>query len=64
MILLLFWSAIAVWAGEPKDSSLHGTDIFPPASTPAKSIADLSIFVLVVTGIIFVVVFGLPAGGP
>ena len=58
-ILLLFWSAMTVWASEPKGSSSHGTNIFAPASTPAKSIADLSVFVLVITGIIFVVVFAL-----
>src|SRR5246127_4852265 len=57
-ILLLFWSAVAVGAGEPTRPSSHGTNIFAPASTPAKSIADLSVFVLVITGIIFVVVFG------
>src|SRR5277367_3468889 len=51
-ILLLFWSAITVWASEPKGSSSNGTNIFAPASTPAKSIADLSTFVLVITGII------------
>jgi len=56
-ILLLFWSAVVVWAGEPKSAPSHGTNIFAPASTPAKSIADLSVFVLVITGIIFVVVF-------
>jgi cytochrome c oxidase subunit 2 len=56
-LLLLFWSAISVCAGEPKNPSAHGTNIFAPASTPAKSIADLSVFVLVITGIIFVVVF-------
>jgi len=56
-MLLLFWSAMAVWASEPRASSSHGTNIFAPASTPAKSIADLSVFVLVITGIIFVVVF-------
>ena len=60
-ILVLFWSAVAVWASEPKVSSSHGTNIFAPSSTPAKSIADLSIFVLVITGIIFVVVFSLLA---
>ena len=59
MILLLFWSAIAVWASEPKDSTAHGTNIFAPASTPAKSIAHLSVFVLVITGFIFVIVFAL-----
>src|SRR6195256_1390807 len=58
-ILLLFWSAMTLWASEPKGSSSHGTNIFAPASTPAKSIADLSVFVLVVTGIIFLVVFAL-----
>jgi cytochrome c oxidase subunit II len=57
--LLQLWSAMAVWASEPKRSSPHGTNIFAPASTPAKSIADLSVFVLVITGIIFVVVFAL-----
>jgi cytochrome c oxidase subunit 2 len=58
-ILLLLWPAMAVWAGEPTRTSPHGTNIFAPASTPAKSIADLSVFVLVITGIIFVVVFAL-----
>src|SRR6201981_340751 len=56
-ILPLFLSAIAVLPSETKGSSPHGTNIFAPASTPAKSIADLSVFVLVITGIIFVVVF-------
>src|SRR6204780_3113602 len=56
-IVLLFWSAMAVWASEPKGSSPHGTNVFSPASTPAKSITDLSVFVLAITGIIFVVVF-------
>ena len=60
-MLLLFWSAMAVWAIGPKDSSPHGTNIFAPASTPAKAISDLSVFVLVITGIIFVVVFALLA---
>src|SRR6201993_4903844 len=58
-IFLLFWSAMAVWAGEPTSPSPQGTNIFNPASTPAKSIADLSVFVLVITGIIFAVVFAL-----
>jgi cytochrome c oxidase subunit 2 len=35
------------------------TSIFAPASTPARSIFDLSIFVLVVAAAIFAVVFGL-----
>ena len=55
-MLLLFWSAVAASARGP---SPNGTNIFAPASTPAKSISDLSVFVLVITGIIFVVVFAL-----
>jgi len=35
------------------------TNIFAPASTPAKSIFGLSVFVLAVTGAIFIVVFSL-----
>jgi len=40
---------------------LSPTNIFAPASTPAQSIFDLSLFVLEVTGAIFVVVFSLLA---
>jgi heme/copper-type cytochrome/quinol oxidase subunit 2 len=61
IVLLLFWSASALRAIEPAVTPGHGTNIFAPASTPAKSIADLSVFVLVITGIIFVVVFTLLA---
>jgi cytochrome c oxidase subunit 2 len=42
---------------EPSHSPL--TNIFSPESTPAKSIFDLSVFVLAITGIIFAVVFAL-----
>ena len=35
---------------------MHITNIFAPASTPAKSIFDLSMFVLAITGLIFLVV--------
>jgi cytochrome c oxidase subunit 2 len=38
---------------------LSPTNIFAPASTPAQSILDLSLFVLEVTGAIFLVVFTL-----
>ena len=38
---------------------LSPTNIFAPASTPAKSIFGLSLFVLAVTGAIFLVVFTL-----
>jgi cytochrome c oxidase subunit II len=55
--LLLFWSAQGLWAGEPRAPSTAGTNIFSPASTPAKSISDLSVFVLVITGVIFLTVF-------
>ena len=40
-------------------SSTSPTNIFAPASTPAKSILHLSLFVLTITGIIFAVVFTL-----
>ena len=39
--------------------TLSPTNIFAPASTPANSIFDLSLFVLAITGAIFVIVFGL-----
>src|SRR5438309_11937978 len=58
-LLFAFLSAASVTASAPGDSSESSTNIFAPASTPAKSIADLSVFVLVITGIIFVVVFAL-----
>jgi cytochrome c oxidase subunit 2 len=56
---LAFWSSSALWAAGPDGTTRHGTNIFSPASTPAKSIADLSGFVLAISGIIFVVVFSL-----
>jgi len=59
IILLLLWSTVALWAVDPGAASGHGTNIFSPASTPASSIANLSVFVLVITGIIFLVVFAL-----
>ncbi len=43
----------------PAFSSAGHSSIFAPESTPAKSIFDLSIFVLGITGTIFVVVFSL-----
>jgi cytochrome c oxidase subunit 2 len=53
----LFLSTAAAAALE--DSSTGLTNIFAPESTPAKSILDLSLFVLTITGVIFVVVFTL-----
>ena len=38
---------------------LSPTNIFAPASTPARSVTNLSLFVLAITGIIFAVVFTL-----
>jgi cytochrome c oxidase subunit 2 len=46
-------------AAAANPSSTSGTNIFAPESTPARSIFHLSIFVLVITGIIFAVVFTL-----
>ena len=58
-LLTVFWLQAASAFGETADSSLNPTSIFAPASTPAQSIFDLSMFVLEVTAAIFVVVFGL-----
>jgi cytochrome c oxidase subunit 2 len=44
---------------DPAGRSLSPTNIFAPVSTPAHSIMGLSLFVLVVTAAIFVIVFGL-----
>jgi len=48
--------AAALWPGP---TPLSPTDIFAPASTPAKSIFELSLFVLSAAAAIFLVVFGL-----
>ena len=52
-VLCLISSALA----EPAGTRI--ANIFAPESTPAKSISDLSVFVLSITGIIFAVVFTL-----
>jgi cytochrome c oxidase subunit II len=60
ILALLCWSSfwpLATLAADPSSTGL--TNIFAPESTPAKSIFNLSIFVLAITGIIFVVVFTL-----
>jgi cytochrome c oxidase subunit 2 len=51
---------VSVFAA-PGNSPLSPTNIFAPMSTPAQSIFDLSMFVLMVTAAIFLVVFGLLA---
>ncbi|HWC16947.1 MAG TPA: cytochrome c oxidase subunit II [Terriglobales bacterium] len=52
--LMLWFVAAASPKSWPRSTDL--LNIFAPESTPAKSIINLSIFVLVITGIIFVVV--------
>ena len=52
--------AVAAFAATCR-SPLSPTNIFAPVSTPAQSIFDLSRFVLLVTGSIFIVVFSLLA---
>lgn len=52
---LVIFRAATVFADA--DPAFSPTNIFAPASTPAKSIFGLSLFVLAVTGVIFVVVF-------
>ena len=56
-LVILICSASPAFAGNAE--GLSPTNIFAPASTPAKSIFGLSIFVLAVTGAIFLVVFAL-----
>jgi cytochrome c oxidase subunit 2 len=50
---------IALGAAATPGSPVSSTNIFAPASTPAKTIFDLSMFVLAVTALIFVVVCSL-----
>jgi cytochrome c oxidase subunit II len=52
IVFLLFYITAAAAA----DPASTGTNIFAPQSTPARSILNLSLFVLSITGIIFVVV--------
>jgi cytochrome c oxidase subunit II len=56
-ILICVGGAVAAFADAARP--LSPTNIFAPASTPAKSIFGLSLFVLAVTGAIFLVVFTL-----
>jgi cytochrome c oxidase subunit II len=49
----------AVAAAATPGSPVSSTNIFAPASTPAKTIFGLSMFVLAITAVIFVVVAGL-----
>jgi len=59
LLACLFVATVAT--AEPANFLSSPTNIFAPVSTPAKSILHLSLFVLVITGIIFAVVFTLLA---
>jgi len=54
-MVLAFLSTASFAANGPA----NGTNIFSPASTPARMVTHLSVFVLVITGIIFAAVFTL-----
>jgi cytochrome c oxidase subunit 2 len=53
--------ATAAALADPAHGSSSPTSIFSPASTPAQSIYGLSLFVLAVTGALFILIFGLLA---
>jgi cytochrome c oxidase subunit 2 len=59
-LVALCGSALTAFAGASRPA-LSPTNIFAPVSTPAQSIFDLSLFVLMVTAAIFIVVFSLLA---
>src|SRR5262245_4941166 len=58
ILIPALWS-IAAASAQPGGPRLSSTNIFAPASTPAQTIFGLSVFVLVLTAVIFVVVSGL-----
>jgi cytochrome c oxidase subunit 2 len=55
ILVSLFWPVADVFA-QPSAESPRSTSIFSPVSTPADSIFGLSLFVLAVTGVIFLIV--------
>jgi cytochrome c oxidase subunit 2 len=59
MFVVALWSLGTAIVTAPMALAMTPTSIFAPASTPARSIYDLSLFVLAITGTIFVVVAGL-----
>jgi cytochrome c oxidase subunit 2 len=61
MFVVVLWSLETVIATAPMALAMTPTSTLAPASTPARSIHDLSLFVLALTGTIFVVVGGLLA---
>jgi cytochrome c oxidase subunit 2 len=58
-LFAFFFSSMATAAAETAASSRGLTNIFAPETTPARSILNLSVFVLAITAVIFVVVFTL-----
>ncbi len=58
-VIPVFFGIVVAALAEPSPSPLSPTNIFAPLSTPAQSVFDLSLFVLEVTGAIFLVVFSL-----
>ena len=56
IVATLFWFTATAAGAAPSASSTGLTNIFAPETTPARSIFDLSMFVLAITAIIFVVV--------
>src|SRR5271169_2825539 len=56
-LVVILWQVNLLFGASAPPAS--PTNIFAPASTPADSIFGLSLFVLAVTGAIFVLVFGL-----
>lgn len=58
ILVAFFWPVTAAFAVPPNRPS-SSTSIFSPVSTPANSIFGLSLFVLAVTGTIFLTVFSL-----
>jgi cytochrome c oxidase subunit 2 len=55
---VFLWLAV-IPAAAQADGPVSSTNIFAPASTPARTIVGLSVFVLIVTAVIFGVVFSL-----
>jgi cytochrome c oxidase subunit II len=59
VLLVTLLSTATAAAAEPASQTTGLTNIFAPESTPAKSIFDLSLFVLAITAVIFIIVFTL-----
>jgi len=58
-VAFIAWLCTAIGAAVPVAGGGHVPSIFAPASGHARSLFDLAMFVLAVTGAIFAVVFGL-----